>query len=108
MPGTIDAFFAFATAVAIAWVLVPVAEAFAIRVNAIDVPRPRSLHTKPTPRLSGIAILVAVLASGAIFLPWDAETRAILGGAAAISAVGMVDDLIELPAIAKLVGQILA
>ncbi len=108
MPGTIDAFFAFATALAIAWILVPVAEAFAIRVGAIDVPRERSLHTKPTPRLSGIAILIAVLASGAIFLPWDAETRAILGGAAAISLVGMVDDLIELPAIPKLIGQTLA
>jgi UDP-GlcNAc:undecaprenyl-phosphate GlcNAc-1-phosphate transferase len=108
MPETIDAFFAFAAALAIAWLLVPVAEALAIRIGAIDVPRERSLHTKPTPRLSGAAILVAVLATGAIFLPWDAETRAILGGAAVISMVGMVDDIVELPAPAKLAGQTLA
>lgn len=108
MPGTLDALFAFATALAIAWILVPVAEALALRVGAIDRPRERSLHTKPTPKLSGMAILVAVLASGAIFLPWDAETRAILGGAAVISAVGVVDDLVELPAGAKLVGQTIA
>lgn len=105
MPETIDAAFAFLTAVAIAWILVPVAEALAIKVGAIDVPRPRSLHTQPTPRLSGVAILVAVLAAGAIWLPWDSETRAILGGAAAIACVGMVDDLWELPAAAKLLGQ---
>ncbi len=105
MPDTIDAPFAFAAALAIAWILVPVAEALAIRIGAIDMPRERSLHTEPTPRLSGIAILVAVLAAGAIFLPWDAETRAILGGAAAISAVGMIDDIFELPAWAKLSGQ---
>ena len=96
MPDTIDALFAFVAALAIAWLLVPVAEALAIRIGAIDVPRERSLHTEPTPRLSGMAILVAVLATGAIFLPWDAETRAILGGAAVISLVGMIDDLVEL------------
>ncbi|MGB2851009.1 MAG: MraY family glycosyltransferase [Solirubrobacterales bacterium] len=108
MPDTIDALFAFVAALAIAWLLVPVAEALAIRIGAIDVPRERSLHTEPTPRLSGMAILVAVLATGAIFLPWDAETRAILGGAAVISLVGMIDDLVELPALAKLAGQTIA
>ena len=108
MPETIDALFAFAAALAIAWLLVPVAEELAIRIGAIDVPRERSLHTKPTPRLSGVAILVSVLATGAIFLPWDAETRAILGGAAVISLVGMVDDIVELPAPAKLAGQTVA
>jgi UDP-GlcNAc:undecaprenyl-phosphate/decaprenyl-phosphate GlcNAc-1-phosphate transferase len=108
MPDTIDAPFAFAAAAAIAWLLVPVAETLAIRVGAIDVPRARSLHTQPTPRLSGAAILVAVLASGAVFLPWDAETRAILGGAAAIAALGVADDVFELPAGVKLLGQTLA
>lgn len=105
MLGTLDALFAFATALAIAWILVPVAEAFAFKIGAIDYPRERSIHTAPTPRLSGAAILVAVLASGAIFLPWDGETRAILAGAAAIAAVGMLDDVFELPAWAKLIGQ---
>ena len=108
MPDTIDALFAFAAAALIAWLLVPVAEAFAIRIGAIDVPGERSLHTAPTPRLSGVAILVAVLATGAIFLPWDSETRAILGGAAAISLVGMIDDIVDLPALVKLAGQIVA
>ena len=108
MPDTIDALFAFAAAAVIAWLLVPVAEAFAIRIGAIDVPGERSLHTAPTPRLSGVAILVAVLATGAIFLPWDSETRAILGGAAAISLVGMIDDIVDLPALVKLAGQIVA
>ena len=84
MPDTIDALFAFVTAAAIAWLLVPVAESLAWRIGAIDRPRERSLHIAPTPKLSGMAILVAVCVSGAIFLPWDEETRAILVGAAAI------------------------
>ncbi|MEO7197319.1 MAG: MraY family glycosyltransferase [Solirubrobacterales bacterium] len=106
MPDTIDALFAFAAAAAIAWLLVPVAEALAWRIGAIDLPRERSLHVAPTPKLSGIAILIAVCAAGAIFLPWDNETRAILIGAVAIACVGIVDDLIELPPLVKLVGQI--
>ena len=105
MPDTIDALFAFVTAAAIAWLLVPVAEALAIRIGAIDMPRERSLHTEPTPKLSGAAILVAVLVSGVIFLPLDEETRAILIGAAAIALVGVVDDIVELNAGMKLLGQ---
>lgn len=106
MPQTIDALFAFAAAAAIAWLLVPVAESLAWKIGAIDRPRERSLHVTPTPKLSGVAILVAVCASGAIFLPWDMETRAILLGALVIALVGIVDDLIDLPPLLKLLGQI--
>ena len=106
MPDTIDAPFAFAAAAAIAWMLVPVAEALAWRIGAIDRPIERSLHVAPTPKLSGVAILVAVVASGLIFLPWDSETRAILIGAVAIAGVGIVDDVYDLPPLVKLVGQI--
>ena len=105
MPESIDAFFAFAAAAAIAWLLVPVAETFAWRIGAIDEPRERSLHVAPTPRLSGIAILIAVCASGAIFLPWDEQTRAILIGAVVIATVGMIDDIWDLPPLVKLLGQ---
>jgi UDP-GlcNAc:undecaprenyl-phosphate GlcNAc-1-phosphate transferase len=108
MPETLDALFAFAAAAAIAWLLVPVAEAFAWRIGAIDLPSERSLHVVPTPRLSGIAILIAVCASGAIFLPWDDQTRAILLGAIVIAMVGMVDDIFDLPPLVKLLGQIVA
>jgi UDP-GlcNAc:undecaprenyl-phosphate GlcNAc-1-phosphate transferase len=108
MPASVDAIFAFAAAAAVAWLLVPVAEAFAWRIGAIDLPSERSLHVVPTPRLSGIAILVAVCASGAIFLPWDEQTRAILLGAIVIATVGMADDIFDLPPLVKLIGQIVA
>jgi UDP-GlcNAc:undecaprenyl-phosphate GlcNAc-1-phosphate transferase len=106
MVETIDAAFAFAAAAVIAWILVPVAESLAWKIGAIDRPRERSLHIEPTPKLSGAAILIAVLVSGAIFLPWNEETRAILIGAAAIAAVGVVDDVVDLPPLLKLLGQI--
>ena len=74
----------------------------------MDVPNERSLHEVPTPKLGGLAVLVAVLIGGTIFLPWDQETRAILAGAIVITAVGVVDDLVDLPAGLKLLGQIAA
>ena len=105
---TTDAVFAFLLAAAIAWLLVPFAERLAIRVGAIDLPKPRGLHEKPMPRLSGLAILVAVEAAGWIFLPGEGESRSILLGAMAIAAVGVVDDVRGLAAFPKLVGQVAA
>jgi UDP-GlcNAc:undecaprenyl-phosphate GlcNAc-1-phosphate transferase len=105
---TTDAVFAFLLAAAIAWLLVPYAERLAFRVGAIDQPKPRGLHTKPMPRLSGLAILVAVEAAGWIWLPGEGESRSILLGAVAIAAVGVIDDVRGLAAFPKLVGQVAA
>ena len=108
MPSTIDAVFAFVVAAAIAWLLVPYAERLAFRVGAIDMPKPRGLHEKPMPRLSGLAILAGVEVAGWIWLSGDGESRSILIGGVAIAAVGVIDDIHGLPALPKLVGQIAA
>ena len=105
---TWDAVLAFVFAASAAWALVPAAESIARRIGAMDEPSERGLHDVATPKLGGLAILVAVLGAGAIWLPWDAETRSILGGAAVITALGVVDDVYELSAFPKLLGQIAA
>ena len=107
MPDTMDALFAFVFAGAAVWTLVPATEALAkaIGPRGMDIPNERSLHDVPTPKLGGLAVLVAVLIGGAIFLPWDQETRSILAGAIVITAVGVIDDLVDLPAGLKLLGQ---
>jgi UDP-GlcNAc:undecaprenyl-phosphate GlcNAc-1-phosphate transferase len=105
-PEPIFALYAFALAAVLAWLLVPPAERLAWRIGAIDQPRERSLHAVPTPKLGGLAILIAVLIAGALFLPTVPQTRAILGGAAVIALVGVLDDVFELPALGKLLGQV--
>jgi UDP-GlcNAc:undecaprenyl-phosphate/decaprenyl-phosphate GlcNAc-1-phosphate transferase len=105
MPSSLDALFAFLLAGIVALLFVPLTDLLAKRVGAIDRPNTRSMHEAPTPRLGGLAILAGVLVAGLVFLPWDGETRAILCGALAISAVGFLDDAIELGAAAKLLGQ---
>lgn len=106
MASTTDAVLAFIVAAAIAWLLVPFAERLAHRLGAIDMPKERGLHEKPMPRLSGLAIFVAIEVAGWIFLPADGETRSILIGAAAIALVGVIDDVRGLPALPKLLGQV--
>jgi UDP-GlcNAc:undecaprenyl-phosphate/decaprenyl-phosphate GlcNAc-1-phosphate transferase len=105
-PTTTDAVLAFIAAAAVAWLLVPYAERLAFRVGAIDQPKERGLHDRPMPRLSGLAILAGVELAGWIWLPGDTESHAILLGAVAIAAIGVVDDIRGLPAAAKLAGQI--
>lgn len=103
-----DAVFAFLTAAVAAWALVPPVEWLARRLGAIDTPGPRSQHTVPTPRMSGLAILAGVEVAGWIWLPIYDQTVAILLGAVTIALVGMIDDIFDLPALVKLLGQIAA
>ena len=107
-PAEIYALYAFAVAAVLAWVLVPATEKLARRINAIDVPNERSLHAIPTPKLGGLAMLAGVLVAGLLFLPWAPVTRAILAGAVLISVVGVLDDVFDLPAGVKLIGQTVA
>jgi UDP-GlcNAc:undecaprenyl-phosphate/decaprenyl-phosphate GlcNAc-1-phosphate transferase len=106
----LDALWAFLVAAAVALVLTPVAARFAVRVGAVAHPRERDLHDAPMPRLGGLAILAGVLLAGALFLPATQETRAILGGAAAITLVGALDDAVPggLHPVLKLLGQFAA
>ena len=104
-PNSLDALFAFLLAGLLALLLVPLTTRLAVRVGAIDQPNERSLHREPTPKLGGLAILAGVLVAALIWLPWDAESRAILIGAVMISLVGVADDVLELGPLPKLLGQ---
>jgi len=108
MPTVDDGLLGFALALVLALLTTPVARAFAWRIGAIDEPRRRGLHQFPTPRMGGLAIIVAVVVAALIWLPHDKKTHAILIGAGVIVLIGAIDDLLELSADFKLVGQLLA
>ena len=107
-PTTLDALYAFLVAFFLALVLVPLTKWLAIRVGAIAYPNERSLHTVPTPKLGGLGILVGAVAAALLWLPSDGESHAIVYGAIVIAAVGFLDDVFELSAAPKLLGQIVA
>jgi UDP-GlcNAc:undecaprenyl-phosphate GlcNAc-1-phosphate transferase len=118
-----DAVLSFLVAAAIAAVLTPVAARLARRVGAVDTPRERGLSERATPLLGGLAILVAVLVTSAIWMPDVIHLHHTVGragsggtvhkwgvilGACLIALVGAVDDVRELPPGVKLVGQVIA
>jgi len=107
-PTNLEALYAFLVALVLALAVVPLTKRLAIRVGAIDYPNERKLHTVPTPKLGGLGILAAALVSGLLWLPSDTESHAIIFGAIAIAWVGVLDDVFELPAAPKLLGQIVA
>jgi UDP-GlcNAc:undecaprenyl-phosphate/decaprenyl-phosphate GlcNAc-1-phosphate transferase len=108
MPTDTDALLAFLVAALLALLLVPATRWLALRVGAIDYPIERSLHQVPTPKLGGLAILAGALVAGLIWLPDDTESHAILIGAIAVVWVGVLDDVYDLPAPMKLLGQTVA
>ncbi|WP_104475403.1 MraY family glycosyltransferase [Microterricola pindariensis] len=83
--------------------------------------RARDVHTRPTPRLGGIAMFLGIVAAfgvawliSAQFPPLKiifddpAQILAILGGALLIVLIGVADDIWDLDWMTKLAGQFLA
>jgi UDP-GlcNAc:undecaprenyl-phosphate GlcNAc-1-phosphate transferase len=108
MPSVGDGFLGFGLALVVALLSTPVMGALAWRIGAIDEPRERGLHQRATPRLGGLAILLAVAVGTLVLLPHLHKTHGILIGACVIALVGAADDLLELSADFKIAGQILA
>src|SRR5690625_4225369 len=98
-------------------VATPVSRKVAAVVGAIDLPGGRRVHATATPRLGGIAMLIALFAGVAVAsrLPTfdevfsgTSDPEAIVLAACVICAIGVADDIRQLSAPAKLAGQILA
>ena len=74
----------------------------------MDRPNARKVHTHVIPRLGGLAIYIGFMAAVLFCVPLQHELVGMLLGCTAIVAVGIWDDICNIPAKVKLVGQILA
>lgn len=92
--------------------LTPVVKAIAFRVGAVDRPNYRKVHARIMPRLGGLAIFGAFLIAYFILQPVDSDNPLaapfIIGGAVMIIITGVLDDMFEITAKAKLLGQLIA
>jgi UDP-GlcNAc:undecaprenyl-phosphate GlcNAc-1-phosphate transferase len=87
----------------------PLARKLGIKLDAVDDPDPsRRVHTVPTPRLGGLAILLSTLIAGLLLGGVFNELSGILVGAILVSFLGLWDDRFTLGAWAKLLGQLVA
>jgi UDP-GlcNAc:undecaprenyl-phosphate GlcNAc-1-phosphate transferase len=93
----------FLAAAAIVLVLTPVAATLAPRIGGIDHggDRPR-VHSRPVPRIGGVAIVLAILVPALIFVGADGPYAGILIGTGAVAVVGLYDDVRGLRPSAKL------
>ncbi len=98
-------------------VTTPLVRILATRIGAVVRPDDRRVHERPTPTLGGVAMYLGFLAAMATatripqFDGVFASTSEPLGvvlGATIIFIVGLVDDLREVSAPAKVAGQVLA
>jgi UDP-GlcNAc:undecaprenyl-phosphate GlcNAc-1-phosphate transferase len=82
--------------------LIPPLRRVAIARGITDVPGPRKLHARPTPYLGGVALTLTALVASAFLQGWSAEALVILGGAALVSLVGLIDDVRTLAPLLRL------
>jgi UDP-GlcNAc:undecaprenyl-phosphate GlcNAc-1-phosphate transferase len=92
----------------VAYALTPSVKKLAIKVGAVDRPNARKVHTHIIPRLGGLAIYIGFLAGVLYSMPMNHEMLGLLLGCTAIVCVGIWDDICNIPAKVKLVGQILS
>ncbi|MBC7287520.1 MAG: undecaprenyl/decaprenyl-phosphate alpha-N-acetylglucosaminyl 1-phosphate transferase [Armatimonadetes bacterium] len=96
-------------AVILALLLTPLSRSVMRRVGAIDLPGGRRVHTKPTPRGAGWAIIVA-----ALLATWLAAggsnglLTGILAGLSVLLPLCIIDDIWGLPPLQRLIGQLVA
>ena len=106
---------AFMIALGMALILTPAVIAFARQTGALDKPDARKVHVRPIPRIGGIGIYAAFMASILVQLIFADVTpefmTSLIGlmiGGTIIVAIGIIDDYCDLPAKVKLLGQIFA
>ncbi len=100
---------ALVAALLIAFMTTPVVKSLAERVGAVDVPKDgRRMHDHPIPRMGGLAIFLGFLLSTLVFVPLSQSLRGMLLGAIIIVILGIFDDIYALPALPKLIVQIIA
>ena len=88
--------------------ITPLVKSLAIKIGATDQPNDRKVHTKVMPRLGGLAIYISFLLGILIYQPESPYTNSIIIGSIVIIITGILDDIFELSARVKLLGQLIA
>lgn len=112
--------FAFLISIAISYLTTPLLEKIAFKLGAVDIPdEHRKIHTRPTPRIGGVAIYLAAViawAASAFYLYFSdlhylinfRESLTIFLGASLVALIGVADDFRSLSPLEKFIGQIIA
>lgn len=89
-------------------IITPIIKKIAIKIGAVDKPNSRKVHTKMMPRLGGLAIYISFIVGILVLQPKSDVAIPIIIGSIIIVVTGILDDLVELSARYKLIGQLIA
>jgi len=108
----------FLVAASVTYLLTVIAREVALRTGAVAQVRDRDMHAVPIPYFGGLAMLGGMVAAYLVarelpFLSLSGpavfrDARVVLVAGALICMVGVLDDLLELDALTKLGGQVIA
>ncbi|MCQ2551565.1 MAG: undecaprenyl/decaprenyl-phosphate alpha-N-acetylglucosaminyl 1-phosphate transferase [Clostridia bacterium] len=97
---------AFLTALILSFISTPIAIKLAPKIGAVDIPKDgRRMHSKPIPRFGGMAIFIGTTVSMIAFMTFDTRIIGVIIGGILIYALGVIDDLTNLPAKVKFGAQ---
>jgi UDP-GlcNAc:undecaprenyl-phosphate/decaprenyl-phosphate GlcNAc-1-phosphate transferase len=97
-----------ALAWAVAFFGVPVARRVAFALGVLDVPAARKVHGTPTPLLGGVAVYTAFAVTVLFNFNFSRGLKGVVVGATIVVMLGVLDDVWDLPAPVKLLGQLVA
>ncbi len=97
----------------VAMITTPIVKELAYKMGAVDDPKKdkdpgRRMHSRPVPRMGGLAIFLGFLISVILFVPLDRQIRGMMLGAVIIVVLGIFDDIYDLKALFKFGVQIIA
>jgi UDP-GlcNAc:undecaprenyl-phosphate GlcNAc-1-phosphate transferase len=103
-----DLLLAFVIAMVVTMALIPPLVRVAARLQVLDDPASRRVHSRPMPRVGGIAMAVGALLPLCLWLPMDRTLVAYLLAVLVLLVFGAWDDRVTLGARTKFVGQLIA
>jgi len=117
-PAAVPYVLCFATSAIAVWLLTPLIRYLGLKAGLVDKPNERKMHHVPTVRVGGVAIFLGSVI--ALLLIWgggwfgylppskEYEIWGVTIGGAVFFLIGFADDLFSLPAIPRLIAQLVA
>jgi len=103
-----ELFYAFITGMLVTLTTIPLLIRFAHKLQLVDVPDERKLHTGIVPRVGGLAMVVGTIISIVLWVTLDVTIAAFITSILVIAVFGVWDDHSHLSYRIKFLGQLVA
>jgi len=100
--------FLFFASLLLSYALMPLVIQLAHKIGALDYPDSRRIHTSPTPRIGGLAVIIAINATLFLNFNYSLALKGVVISALIVGLLSLWDDIKSLSATTKLIGQLLA